>query len=250
MNVQYAIKDGDDLHPRGQPARLAHRALCRQSHWHADRQDRRAASWPARASQASTSSSNKFKHVAVKEAVFPFNRFPGVDTVLGPEMKSTGEVMGLDTELCHGLRQEPDRLGQQGAARRHRVRLRPRRRQSRRSSSPCATSKPPASRSSPPAAPSAISSKTASPPRSQQGARRPPAHRRLHEERRRAARHQHHRRCQIDLDSRDIRRTALMRKIPYYTTIPGALAAVEGIIAYATATSPSARCRIISRAEA
>jgi carbamoyl-phosphate synthase large subunit len=32
----------------------------------------------------------------VKEAVFPFARFPGVDTVLGPEMKSTGEVMGLD----------------------------------------------------------------------------------------------------------------------------------------------------------
>ena len=36
------------------------------------------------------------KHVAVKEAVFPFARFLGVDTLLGPEMKSTGEVMGLD----------------------------------------------------------------------------------------------------------------------------------------------------------
>ncbi|MFZ5834284.1 MAG: carbamoyl-phosphate synthase large subunit [Pseudomonadota bacterium] len=35
-------------------------------------------------------------HVAVKEAVFPFARFSGVDTLLGPEMKSTGEVMGLD----------------------------------------------------------------------------------------------------------------------------------------------------------
>ncbi|MBI1392167.1 MAG: carbamoyl-phosphate synthase large subunit [Alphaproteobacteria bacterium] len=35
-------------------------------------------------------------HVAVKEVVFPFARFPGVDTVLGPEMRSTGEVMGLD----------------------------------------------------------------------------------------------------------------------------------------------------------
>jgi carbamoyl-phosphate synthase large subunit len=39
----------------------------------------------------------KLNHVAVKEAVFPFNRFPGVDTLLGPEMRSTGEVMGLDT---------------------------------------------------------------------------------------------------------------------------------------------------------
>ncbi len=38
----------------------------------------------------------KLNHVAVKEAVFPFNRFPGVDTLLGPEMRSTGEVMGLD----------------------------------------------------------------------------------------------------------------------------------------------------------
>ncbi len=35
-------------------------------------------------------------HVAVKEAVFPFDRFPGVDPILGPEMKSTGEVMGID----------------------------------------------------------------------------------------------------------------------------------------------------------
>jgi carbamoyl-phosphate synthase large subunit len=35
--------------------------------------------------------------VAVKESVFPFNKFPGVDVILGPEMRSTGEVMGLDT---------------------------------------------------------------------------------------------------------------------------------------------------------
>jgi carbamoyl-phosphate synthase large subunit len=38
-------------------------------------------------------------HVAVKEAVFPFARFPGVDPVLGPEMRSTGEVMGLDRDF-------------------------------------------------------------------------------------------------------------------------------------------------------
>jgi carbamoyl-phosphate synthase large subunit len=37
----------------------------------------------------------EFKHVAVKESVFPFARFAGVDVILGPEMKSTGEVMGL-----------------------------------------------------------------------------------------------------------------------------------------------------------
>lgn len=38
------------------------------------------------------------KHVCVKESVFPFVRFSGVDTILGPEMKSTGEVMGIDVE--------------------------------------------------------------------------------------------------------------------------------------------------------
>jgi carbamoyl-phosphate synthase large subunit len=38
-------------------------------------------------------------HVAVKEAVFPFARFPGVDVLLGPEMRSTGEVMGIDTDF-------------------------------------------------------------------------------------------------------------------------------------------------------
>ncbi|MEM4409678.1 MAG: hypothetical protein QXI19_13150, partial [Candidatus Caldarchaeum sp.] len=39
------------------------------------------------------------KHFCVKESVFPFIKFPGVDTILGAEMKSTGEVMGIDSEL-------------------------------------------------------------------------------------------------------------------------------------------------------
>ncbi|MBC7344011.1 MAG: carbamoyl-phosphate synthase large subunit, partial [Clostridia bacterium] len=55
----------------------------------------------------------EISHVAVKEAVFPFHRFPGVDAILGPEMKSTGEVMGIDqtfglafakSQLAAGLR--------------------------------------------------------------------------------------------------------------------------------------------------
>jgi carbamoyl-phosphate synthase large subunit len=41
----------------------------------------------------------QIKHIAVKEAVFPFDRFHGVDTILGPEMKSTGEVMGIDDDF-------------------------------------------------------------------------------------------------------------------------------------------------------
>ena len=96
MNVQYAIKDGVDLRARGQPARVAHGAVRRQG-------DRRAvAKIGARVMAGATLAEFDLDddavapHVAVKEAVFPFARFPGVDTILGPEMKSTGEVMGLD----------------------------------------------------------------------------------------------------------------------------------------------------------
>lgn len=45
----------------------------------------------------------KIAHVAIKEVLLPFNKLPGVDTVLGPEMKSTGEVMGIDYEFGHAF---------------------------------------------------------------------------------------------------------------------------------------------------
>ncbi len=95
MNVQFAIKDGDiyvlEVNPRasrtvpfvaktiGIPvAKIAARIMAGES----------LASFNLKPPS--------FRHVAVKEAVFPFARFPGVDTLLGPEMRSTGEVMGLD----------------------------------------------------------------------------------------------------------------------------------------------------------
>jgi carbamoyl-phosphate synthase large subunit len=95
MNVQYAIKDGDiyvlEVNPRasrtvpfvakviGLPvAKIAARVMAGEK-----LADFKLTQPP-------------YQHRAVKEAVFPFNRFPGVDTVLGPEMKSTGEVMGID----------------------------------------------------------------------------------------------------------------------------------------------------------
>ncbi len=43
------------------------------------------------------------EHIAVKEAVMPFKRFPGVDVILGPEMKSTGEVMGIDQDFARAF---------------------------------------------------------------------------------------------------------------------------------------------------
>ena len=65
-----------------------------------DRRRSPPGSWPASACRASASSPRKLDHVAVKEAVFPFARFPGVDTCSGPEMRSTGEVMGLDRDFA------------------------------------------------------------------------------------------------------------------------------------------------------
>jgi carbamoyl-phosphate synthase large subunit len=95
MNVQYAVQRGDvyilEVNPRasrtvpfvskaiGVPlAKVAARAMAGMS----------------LAAQGFTKEIVP-RHVSVKEAVFPFLKFPGVDTVLGPEMKSTGEVMGI-----------------------------------------------------------------------------------------------------------------------------------------------------------
>jgi carbamoyl-phosphate synthase large subunit len=53
------------------------------------------------------------QYVAVKESVFPFNRFPGVDVMLGPEMKSTGEVMGIDLDFASAYMKSQIAAGQQ-----------------------------------------------------------------------------------------------------------------------------------------
>ena len=99
MNVQYAIKDNEifvlEVNPRasrtvpfvakatGVPvAKIGARVMA-----------------GARLADFKLDSHAIASHVAVKEAVFPFNRFPDVDTILGPEMKSTGEVMGIDASF-------------------------------------------------------------------------------------------------------------------------------------------------------
>ncbi len=96
MNVQFAIKDRDiyilEVNPR------ASRTVPFVS---------KATGVPLAKVAAKVMAGNALKelvpqheiapdHIAVKEAVFPFDRFPGVDPILGPEMKSTGEVMGID----------------------------------------------------------------------------------------------------------------------------------------------------------
>ncbi|KPK81058.1 MAG: hypothetical protein AMJ81_10950 [Phycisphaerae bacterium SM23_33] len=102
MNVQYAVLGGRDVYvlevnPRasrtvpfvskvtGVPiAKLATRVMLGQT----------------LASLGLNRPAPALRHVGVKESVFPFNRFPGVDAVLGPEMRSTGEVMGIDSDFA------------------------------------------------------------------------------------------------------------------------------------------------------
>ena len=100
MNVQFAVQDGVvfliEVNPRasrtvpftakatGIPvAKIAARVMAGE-----------------KLSSFDLSPRNVGYHIAVKEAVFPFARFPGVDPVLGPEMRSTGEVMGIDVDFA------------------------------------------------------------------------------------------------------------------------------------------------------
>ncbi len=97
MNVQYAVKDEQvyilEVNPR------ASRTVPFVAKVISEPIAKIAAQVMAGKSLASFGLKQKqLKHVGVKEAVHPFARFPGVDTVLGPEMRSTGEVMGLDLD--------------------------------------------------------------------------------------------------------------------------------------------------------
>ena len=121
MNVQFAIqeKDGQDviyLRAGSEPARLAHGALCVQGHRHPAGQGGRALHGGPVADQQGIGAEVNPPYFSVKEAVFPFVKFPGVDTILGPEMKSTGEVMGVGKTFRRSVREEPDRCRHQVAA--------------------------------------------------------------------------------------------------------------------------------------
>ena len=99
MNVQFAVKDGDvyilEVNPR------ASRTVPFVAKVIGEPVAGIAAQVMAGKALASFGLKRKtLEHVAVKEAVFPFARFPGVDPVLGPEMRSTGEVMGIDRDYA------------------------------------------------------------------------------------------------------------------------------------------------------
>ena len=229
MNVQYAIKDGViyvlEVNPRasrtvpfvakviGLPvAKIAARIMAGESLASFDLQPPR------------------FDHVGVKEAVFPFARFPGVDTVLGPEMKSTGEVMGLDRSFDIAFAKSQIGGGSNAAARPEPCSSRCATATSRASSTPSSCWKSSASRSSPPAEPSATSARTAS---------RAEKVNKVLEGRPHIVDRIKNGGVQLVFnttdgvtalaDSRSLRRAALLHKVPYYTTLSGAVAAAQGI---------------------
>jgi carbamoyl-phosphate synthase large subunit len=116
MNVQYAVQQSDhggasiyvlEVNPRGsrtvpfvskatgvQLARIATRVITGQK-----LRDMGLPGWKESVDAGRVPCRRDLRHVAVKEAVLPFPRFPGVDTTLGPEMKSTGEVMGVGPDF-------------------------------------------------------------------------------------------------------------------------------------------------------
>ena len=233
MNVQYALKDGQlyvlEVNPRasrtvpfvakviGYPvAAIASRIMAGESLASFNLKER------------------KLKHIAVKEAVFPFARFPGVDTVLGPEMRSTGEVIGLDNDYAIAFAKS--QLG--------------------------GGTKVPKSgtvfvsvRDQDKAAILASIQKlqeTGFKVIATSGTRRFLSENGIECEKvNKVLEGRPHivdamKNGEVQLvinttegaqalrDSRDLRRTALLNKIPYYTTIAGAIAAVEGIVAYST----------------
>jgi carbamoyl-phosphate synthase large subunit len=136
MNVQYAVQQSDhgganifvlEVNPRGSRtvpfvskatgvslARIATRVIAGQK-----LRDMGLPGWNESIAAGRVPCRRDLQYVAVKEAVLPFARFPGVDTTLGPEMKSTGEVMGVGASFPEAFAKASlaagDRLPREGA---------------------------------------------------------------------------------------------------------------------------------------
>ena len=103
MNTQFAVKGNDIYVLEVNPRASRTVPFVAKATGSADRQDRRPGHGGREAGRFPSHQVQHHKHTAVKEAVFPFARFPGVDVILGPEMKSTGEVMGLDFSFARAF---------------------------------------------------------------------------------------------------------------------------------------------------
>ncbi len=231
MNVQYALKDGTiyvlEVNPRasrtvpfvakvmGRPfAKIASRVMAGET----------LESFALR--------DVEIDHVAIKEAVFPFNRFPGVDTVLGPEMKSTGEVIGLDTDYAMAFAKS--QIGSGSKVPREGVVfvsvrdadkpliLEPMKQLAAAGFTVVATSGTQKFLSENGVAATRINKVLEGRPHIVDAMKNGGVQLVINTTEGQ----------KTISDSRDLRRTALLGHIPYYTTIPGAIAAVEGILAY------------------
>ncbi len=231
MNVQYAIKDGTifiiEVNPR------ASRTVPFVAKVIGDPIAKIAARIMAGESLASFNLvEKKLKHIGIKEAVFPFARFPGVDTVLGPEMKSTGEVIGLDYD--YALAFAKSQLGAGAKVPKEGTVFVSVRDTDKEAIAPAikmladagftiiatgGTQRFLVSKGIPA---DKINKVLEGRPHIVDAMKNGKVHLVINTTEGTKALS----------DSRDIRRSALLGKIPYYTTIPGAVAAVEGIIAY------------------
>ncbi len=196
MNVQFAVKDHEIYVLEVNPRASRTVPFRRQGDRRTDRQDRGTGDGgrALRGGPLRCHCGHPGGHVAVKEAVFPFARFPGVDLILGPEMKSTGEVMGLDTDFGRAFREVATRQRHQPAIRGSRLRLGQRSRQaSARRALPAARRDGVCAgrhRTEPPEPSPRNAFRSSSRQQSQRGAS---AHRRLDAQRRRPTRFQHDR---------------------------------------------------------
>ena len=231
MNVQFALKDGTlyvlEVNPRasrtvpfvakviGYPiAKIAARIMAGEKLAAFNLEER------------------EIKHIGIKEAVFPFARFPGVDTVLGPEMKSTGEVIGLDTDYATAFAKS--QLGASVKVPREGTVF-----VSVRDDDKAALVE--SVRDLATAGFKIIATGGTQRFLAEQGIECTKINKVL-EGRPHIVDAIKNGEVQLVInttdgakavsDSRDIRRAALMSKVPYYTTIPGAVAAVQGILAY------------------
>lgn len=233
MNVQYAYKEGViyiiEVNPRasrtvpfvakviGEPvAKIASRIMAGETLASFNLQEK------------------DLKHIAIKEAVFPFARFPGVDTILGPEMRSTGEVIGLDMD--YGMAFAKSQLGggtkvpkegrvfvsvREGDKEQVTPAIRQLSEQGFEIVATGGTQRHLAEQGIPC---TKINKVLEGRPHIVDAIKNGEIHMVINTT---------HGNKALS-DSRDIRRSALLGKIPYYTTIPGAIAAAEGIAAYKT----------------
>lgn len=112
INIQYVIKDGQPYIIEANPRASRTVPFVAKAIGHPIAQYASLLMAGSTLAALNFTSEPSINHVAVKEVVLPFDKFPGSDTLLGPEMRSTGEVMGIDIDLAHAYAKAQIAAGQ------------------------------------------------------------------------------------------------------------------------------------------